>query len=132
MSHRKEQLAATIDRSLRAILARGLQDPRVRGLITVTGVVLTPDLRSARVKVSILPEDAQRLTFQGLVHAAPHLKHQLGEALDLRRTPDLIFELDESLKRQAAVLRDLARAAAVTPAAIPAPADPTPDGEPTP
>ena len=111
MSRRTEQIASLLERALQDVLARGLEDPRVKGLITVTGVRLTDDLREATVLVSILPADAAPLTMHGLQHAARHLRRQVGERVALRRMPMLRFKLDESLKRQAGVLEALARVA---------------------
>ncbi len=111
MSHRPEQVAATIRRAVQAVLDRGLQDPRVSGMVTVTAVKVSPDLRSATVSVSIYPADRQELTMHGLHSAAAHIRHDISDAVGFRRTPDLTFRLDESLKKQAAVLDAIARAA---------------------
>lgn len=112
MSRRNEQIASTIQRGVQEILSRGLQDPRVSGLITVTGVRVTEDGSEAVVSVSILPEDRQELVMHGLRAAAPHVRHALSDLIDLRRTPHITFKLDTSAKRQAAVLRSLAEVAA--------------------
>jgi ribosome-binding factor A len=110
MSHRPEQVAATLRRAVQAVLDRGLQDPRVSGMVTVTAVRVSPDLRSATVSVSVYPAERQELTMHGLHSAAAHIRHDISDAVGLRRTPDLTFRLDESLKKQAAVLDAIARA----------------------
>ena len=112
MSHRTDQVASTIQRVLQDQLARGLSDPRVKGLITITGVRVTDDLKTAIVRVSVLPAEHQDLTMHGLKSAARHIRHQIADRLALKRTPELVFELDESLKRQAGVLDALAKVAA--------------------
>lgn len=112
MSHRTEQVASTIERALQDQLARGLSDPRVKGLITITGVRVTDDLKTAIVRVSVLPVEHQELTMHGLKSAARHIRHQIADRLAMKRTPELVFELDESLKRQAGVLDALAKVAA--------------------
>lgn len=109
MSRRTEKLASTIRRDLQAILVRGLQDPRVKGLITVTGVRVTDDLATALVSVSILPADQQRLTMHGLRAASGFLRRELGKTVQTRRLPALEFQLDESIKREAEVLAALDR-----------------------
>jgi ribosome-binding factor A len=105
---RSPRLAAAIRRGVQEILARGLQDPRVSGLITVTSVRLTEDLDEALVAVSILPEERQHLVMHGLRAAQPHVRRELARSIDIRRTPRITFTLDTSAKRQAAVLRSLA------------------------
>ena len=109
MSKRTEMIAATIARQLQERLARGLQDPRIRGLITVTKVRGTDDLATAFVSVSVLPAEQQALTMHGLKAAAGHLRRELGKTIEIRRLPMLSFQLDESIKREAEVLAALAR-----------------------
>lgn len=112
MTRRNEQFAAEITRAVQQVLARGLQDPRISGLITVTTVKVTEDLHDATVFVSVLPEKSQDLTLHGLQGAAAHIRRQVGEVINARRLPELHFHLDTSLKKEAAVIRALAQAAA--------------------
>jgi ribosome-binding factor A len=73
-----------------------LKDPRI-GFATVTGVKISPDLRQARVFVSVLgSEDEQRSTMAGLESAKSHLRSDLGRQVRMKYLPDLIFELDHS------------------------------------
>lgn len=109
MSRRTEQMASTLLRALQEIITRGLQDPRVSGLITVTGLRVSEDKREATVMVSVLPADRQELTMHGLRAAVPHIRHQLGEMVDMRNTPNLSFKLDGSLKKQAGVIAALSK-----------------------
>lgn len=111
MTRRTEQLASSIRRVVQTLLSRGLNDPRVRGLVSVTSVRLSDDMADATVYVSILPEDCAALTMHGLRQAAGHLQFQLGRALSMRRVPRLSFKLDESLKKQAAIDAAIAQAA---------------------
>lgn len=90
-----------IGTQLRAELAglvRDLADPRVQG-VTVTGVDVAPDMRNARVSISLLGDD-QRLhdAVRGLNHAAGKLRHELGERLRLRAIPTLHFAPDLALR----------------------------------
>jgi ribosome-binding factor A len=103
MNTRAAQVASIIRRAEQERLARGLNDPRIRGLISVTKVQVSDDLVDARVFVSVLPEEAQTLTMHGLRHAAGHLQGQIAPLLQMRRAPRLTFRLDESLKRLARV-----------------------------
>ncbi len=109
MSRRTEQISSTLQRAIQDILTRGLQDPRVSGLITVTSVRVSEDKREATVMVSVFPADRQELTMHGLRAAVPHIRHELGELVDMRSTPNLSFKLDGSLKKQAEVIEALSK-----------------------
>jgi ribosome-binding factor A len=92
-----------VDEAVRAVLsdaiATDLQDPRV-GFVTVTGVKTSPDLRHARVYVSVLGNDAERSdSLQGLRSAHGFLQARIGSELNLKHTPTLTFEYDESVDR---------------------------------
>ncbi|MEZ6318936.1 MAG: 30S ribosome-binding factor RbfA [Phycisphaerales bacterium] len=104
MKRRTEQVASTLQRLLQERLARGLADPRVRGLITVTRVELSDDLSRARVKVTVLPESQESLTMHGLRSAGPKIRRDVGERLHLKVLPELVFEVDEGIKEQAKVM----------------------------
>ncbi len=108
MSIRQEQIASTIRRAVQEILVRGLSDPRVRGLLTVTRVEVTGDLRQADVFVSIYPEEHQALSFRGLESSTLRLQRELNERLAMRRPPHIRFRLDESIKKDA-LLQQLLR-----------------------
>lgn len=104
MSHRKEQIESLMKRQLAQILQRGINDPRVRGLISVTAVDTSPDLKHAKVFVTVLPEKDQVKVIHGLNDARVHLQHALRKAVALRVVPHLNFKLDTSIKKQAGVL----------------------------
>ena len=104
MSHRREQLTATLRRTIGQVIEEGLSDPRIRGLISVTEVTITPDGSRAIVQVSVLPEEGAELTMHGLRHAAGHIGGQVSERVRIRHMPRLDFRLDSSLKTQARVL----------------------------
>ena len=110
MRRRGDQVAATLRDAIQGVIDRGLQDPRVSGLITVTSVTVDDDLREAVARVSILPAEREQLAFHGLRAAAAHIRHEAGKRLTLRRTPDLVFRLDDRGKKQAGVIEALARA----------------------
>jgi ribosome-binding factor A len=112
MSVHTEQISAAIRRTVQEILARGLNDPRVRGLISVTGVRVSSDLRHATVSVSILPEQHAELSMHGLRSASGHLRREVGRRVRMRHVPMIAFELDHSIKREAALSAALARARA--------------------
>ena len=91
-----------------AQLVRELKDPRIAGLITITAVETSVDLRHARVFVSVLGKDEESETaLKGLEAAAGFLHRQLKAGLTLRRIPELSFMKDESLERGAYLLEKI-------------------------
>src|SRR5687768_14698741 len=101
MSHRREQLESSLQRAVSELLAEGLGDPRVRGLVTVTGVEVSPDNHYADVGVSVLPATQEALTLAGLQAAAGHLRTDVARKLRMRTVPQLRFRVDPSIKKQA-------------------------------
>jgi len=109
VSLRTERLGATIQRAVQQVLARGLADPRVRGLVTVTSVSVTPDLKRADVLVSVMPAEDEALTLHGLRAASGYIRREVGKLVRIKTMPHLEFAVDEGLKRQAGVLEALRR-----------------------
>jgi len=104
VNRRPDRVAEAIRAEVATFLAVGVKDPRVVGLVTVTGVDVARDLRSARVFVSILGSEAERAaTLDGLASLAGHLRSRLGKTLSLRSAPELSFRLDESIARAARI-----------------------------
>ena len=86
-------------------LAEGLKDPRI-GFVTVTGVDTTPDLRSARVYVSVLGDAGQRQdALEGLRSSRGFLQAQIAHELRMKRTPSLTFHYDETVERADRMMR---------------------------
>lgn len=107
MSHRPEVMASSIQRAVQQVISRGLQDPRVSGLITITKVNVTQDLKIAQISVSILPEEKQELCFHGIRAAAKFIRREAGEMIDTRQLPEFQFRLDTSAKKEATIIREL-------------------------
>ena len=106
-------------------LANDVKDPRILGLVTVTGVEITRDLRHAKVFVSVLGSDSQRAaTFEGLGGVATHLRGRVGRALRLRVAPEIEFRNDESVAHAAHIEQLLAQVRKDLPAGPSAPAAP--------
>ncbi len=100
-TNRLNRINEDIQRELSSLIRR-VKDPRVQqGLVTVTGVETTGDLRYAKVYLSILGQVDEKELRKGLKSAAPWLRRELGSALTLRYTPELIFEHDRSIERGA-------------------------------
>ena len=91
-----------VNEAVRQVLSEAvgeLKDPRI-GFVTVTGVETSPDLRHARVFVSVFgPEEAQSNTLAGLEAAHGVLQSRLARELRMKRTPQLAFEYDPSVER---------------------------------
>src|SRR5438105_12107140 len=91
-----------VDESVRQVLSEAvgqLKDPRI-GFVTVTGVKTSPDLRHARVYVSVLGAERKRAqTLAGLQAAHAVLQSQIARELRMKRTPQLAFEYDPSVER---------------------------------
>ena len=103
-SRRPDRVAEAIREEVATFLAEGVKDPRVIGIVTVTGVDITRDLRTARVFVSVLGEESTRAsTMEGLASVAGMLRGRIGRALRLRVAPELVFKLDESIARAARI-----------------------------
>ena len=113
VNRRPDRVAEAIRAETASFLASGVKDPRVMGLVTVTGVEVARALRSARIFVSVLGTESERAaTMEGLASAAGHLRSRLGKSLRLRSAPEVIFRLDESIARAArihAVLEEASR-----------------------
>jgi ribosome-binding factor A len=103
-NRRPDRVAAAIREVVATVLAEGVKDPRVVGLVTVTGVDVTRDLRHAKVFVSIMGSEAERAaTIDGLASLAVHLRSRVGRELRLRLAPEIAFRLDESVARAARI-----------------------------
>jgi ribosome-binding factor A len=107
---RTDRVNALLQRELGQLISEELNDPRI-SFATVTAVETTPDLRTARVHVSVLGDEATgREAMAALDRAKRHLRRVLGERTELRYVPDLVFTLDRSAER-AARISSLLRAA---------------------
>ncbi len=97
-TNRINRINEDIQRELASLL-RTVKDPRVQGLISITRVDTTTDLRYCRVYVSALDQSDIKEVVKGLKSAAGYLRRELGHALTLRYTPELQFLADDSIER---------------------------------
>ena len=103
-NRRPDRVAEAIREEVAMFLAEGVKDPRVRGMVTVTAVDVTRDLRHAKIFVSVLGDDAERSdTMAGLAGMAAHLRGHIGRALRLRAAPELAFKYDQSITTAARI-----------------------------
>ena len=106
-SNKLQRINEDISRTLSALL-REVKDPRVQqGMISVVAVETTPDLKFAKVHISVMGLTDEKGLMRGLSSAAGYLRRELGRALDIRHTPELTFKLDKSMEHGAHVSKIL-------------------------
>ena len=105
MTRRTERLNDLLREEISQVLQHQVRDPRLGGLLSITRVDISPDMRYARVFVSILgSEEEKDRALQGLVRAQGFFRRELARRLNLRRTPLLSFHRDDSIEEAARVL----------------------------
>ncbi len=103
-SNRLGRINEEIQRELASLL-RELKDPRVqKTMLSITHVETTPDLRYAKVYVSLLDKEYTKETMAGLRSSAGYLRRELGRTLQLRYTPELQWQADDSIVHGAHIL----------------------------
>ena len=103
-SNRIGRINEEIQRELAALLPT-VKDPRVRGLVSITRVDTTTDLSYAKIYVSVLDKGDSKEVIRGLKAAGGYLRRELGRALNLRHTPELLFQADSSIDKGAHILK---------------------------
>jgi len=97
---RPARVASEFAHELGQVLGRGLKDPRITALVTVTGAKMAPDLKDVTAYVSILGDEKQKAsTLEGLEAATAYLQREVARNLKLRWTPHLRIVFDESVER---------------------------------
>ncbi len=97
-SRRQRQVAELLHEEISQLIQRNTRDPRL-GFVTVTGVDVSPDLRNAKVYVTVLGDkEDQKSTLEGLASATGFFRYQLRQDLSLRYIPELKFQIDTSLE----------------------------------
>ena len=115
---RASQLGEVIAHDLSELIQQHMKDPRI-GFASITTVKVSNDLRHAKVFVSVMGDAAaQKETLTGLVHASGFLRHELAQRLSIRYTPQLSFQLDESIAHGAHVLNLINQVTASPSAAV--------------
>ena len=120
-SNRIGRINEEIQREL-STLIRSVKDPRVTGMISITAVDTTPDLKFAKIYISVLDKSDVNQVLKGLKSASGYLRRELGRTLNLRNTPELTFVRDDSIDKGAHIL-DMLRNPEVVKPANPANAD---------
>ena len=107
---RFERINEELKKEISHIINYELSNPNVTGLISVTKAKITPDLKYAKVYVSILNSKNLKETLAGLKKSSGYIRSEIAKRINLRITPELIFELDDSLEYGAkidSILKDI-------------------------
>ncbi len=95
-SRRPQRLALQIQQEVSLMISRDMKDRRV-GFVTVTGVQLSPDLRHARIFISLMGSEAEKKeSLDTLNHATGWIRHELGQRIRTKFLPDIVFLTDTS------------------------------------
>lgn len=106
MARRIDRVNELLRQEISQLLAREIKDPRLNGIISITGVSAAGDLRSARVYISVMgAAQTKREALDGIRSAAAFLRRELRDRITLRHTPHLTFHLDDSIEEGDRVLR---------------------------
>ncbi|MDQ0214257.1 ribosome-binding factor A [Oikeobacillus pervagus] len=97
MSLRANRVGEQMKKELSEIISQKIKDPRV-GFVTITDVQVTGDLQQAKVYITVLgDEHVREETLKGLSKAKGFIRSEIGQRIRLRKTPELLFEFDESI-----------------------------------
>ena len=92
------RINSEVQREMSSIIREDLKDPRIHPMTSVMAVEVTPDLKFAKIFVSVLGNDEEKeKTMEGLKKSASFARHQLAKRMNLRNTPELTFVLDTSI-----------------------------------
>ncbi len=106
MPRRIDRVNELLRSEISHLIARQIKDPRVAGVISITEVISSSDLRSARVYLSVMgSEDDRQAALEGIRSAASFLRRELRSRVNLRHAPHLTFQLDDSIEEGDKVLR---------------------------
>ncbi|HHV29598.1 30S ribosome-binding factor RbfA [Acetivibrio mesophilus] len=103
---RIERISEEIKREMSTIIQNELKDPRLSKLISITHLSVTKDLRYAKVYVSVMGSDEEKSNaLEGLKSAAGFIRREIGRRVQIRYTPEIHFELDNSIEKGAYITR---------------------------
>jgi len=106
MSRRTDRINEQLREEISMLLTRSIKDPRLNGIISVTRVVSSGDLRSARVYISVMGNlQTKRDALAGIQSAASFLRRELRDRINMKHTPFLTYDLDDSLEEADQLLR---------------------------
>ena len=96
--NRLDRINEELKREISNIINYDLKNPNIKGMITVTKVSITPDLRYAKLQVSMLNVKDKKENLKELKSSSGYIRSEIAKRINLRYTPELVFELDESME----------------------------------
>lgn len=98
-SIKNTRINGEVQKELSMLINREIKDPRISPMTSVVAVEVAPDLKHAKVFISVLgDEEKKQSTYEGLRSAAPYLRTLLAKSVNLRNTPELTFVMDQSIE----------------------------------
>lgn len=98
-SIKNTRINGEVQKELSMLINREIKDPRISPMTSVVAVEVAPDLKHAKVYISVLgDEEKKQSTYEGLRSAAPYLRTLLAKSVNLRNTPELTFVMDQSIE----------------------------------
>jgi ribosome-binding factor A len=98
-SIKNTRINGEVKKELSILISREIKDPRINPLTSVVDVEVAPDLKTAKVYISVMgDEESRKETYQGLKSASSFIRGQLAKSLNLRNTPELTFIIDNSIE----------------------------------
>ena len=98
-SIKNTRINGEVMKELSTLIRTECKDPRIHPMTSIVAVEVAPDLKTAKVFISVLgDEEARKDTLRGLRSAAPYLRSQLAKSINLRNTPELFFVADQSIE----------------------------------
>lgn len=98
-SIKNTRINGEVKKELSNLISREIKDPRIHPMTSVVDVEVAPDLKTAKVYISVMgDENTKNETYRGLKSAASFMRSQLAKNLNLRNTPELIFIIDNSIE----------------------------------
>lgn len=98
-SIKNSRINEEVQKELSKLIHGDIKDPRINLMTTVMAVEVAPDLKHAKVYISVLgDEESKKNTYLGLKSAAPYMRSQLAKNINLRNTPELTFVMDQSIE----------------------------------
>ena len=106
MSRRTDRINEQLREEISTLLTRQVKDPRLNAVISITRVVSSGDLRSARVYISVMGnQETREAALAGMQSAASYLRRELRDRINMKHTPFLSYQLDDSLEEADQLLR---------------------------
>ena len=97
-TNRMDRVNEELKKEISLVIDSKLKNPNITGIISVTKVKTSPDLRYARVYISLINSKSKKNTLEGIKNASGYIRTEIAKRVNLRYTPELTFEIDESME----------------------------------